>query len=305
MSILVELHSQSRSSTSDPFKYYPGISEHDLPTDIPSEYHRQLRTLLSHLPPNEVVTNLVHAHRDASGQLVYGAPVQNRPWEWVENVGEPAMEEDTRRWQEGPFKNASSLSLELFAAHRTGEHTPRPNLIRNTIKREDQENNNMRLEGDVRSFEDGLSAESVYRRDWRETRLEACQDGQVDGALSTGKAEGLDEVGLLPVFPAQNRPGSTGAGSGSRRASPASSIRSRGSAQGTVSSVRQSPGSTNKMSTATMSDAMEEGSTTMRSSAGHKRKPDSGDEVEIMEGPLRHKVDSKKQKSVKTRGKKR
>ena len=123
----------------------------------------------------------MHVHRDASGHLAYGTPVQNQPWEWVENLGEPAVEEDANRWWEGPFKNASSLSLELFAARRTGDHIPRP--IRNTTtttttKRDsDHERDDMRLEGDLRSFEDGLSAESIYRRDWHETRLEAYRDG--------------------------------------------------------------------------------------------------------------------------------
>ena len=254
--------------------------------------------------------NLVHAYRDASGHLVYGAPVQNRPWEWVENLGEPAVEEDANRWQEGPFKNASSLSLELFAARRTGDHIPRPNPnpIHDTARRDDHESNDVRFEGDIRSFEDGLSAESIYRRDWRETRLEAYRDEQVDGGASSsmGKGDGLDEVGPLPVFTTQHRAGSTGAGSGSRRASPASSVKSRGSAQGTVSSVRQSPGSTHKMSTATMSDQVEEGGTTTRSGSGHKRKADPDEEVEVVEGPpLPTKMDAKKPKSVKARGKKR
>lgn len=216
------------------------------------------------------------------------------------------MEEDAHRWQEGPFRNASSLSLELFAARRTGEHIPRPGLLCDTATHDNQ-GANMRLEGDVRSFEDGLSAESIYRRDWREARLDAYRDGQVEGgASSTSKAEALDEVGLLPVFPAQNRSGSTGAGSESRRPSPASSIKSRGSAHGTVSSARQSPGSTNKMSTSTVSDAFEEGSATVRSGVGHKRKPDSDDdEMEIVEGPVPNKVGAKKARSVKTRVKKR
>ncbi|KAG8221691.1 hypothetical protein J3R82DRAFT_1977 [Butyriboletus roseoflavus] len=295
--VIDELHSQSKSSTSDLFKYYPNISEQELQTDLPSEYYRQLCTLLPHLPPNGVVMNLVHAHRDASGHLVCGAPVQNRPWEWVENLGEPAVEEDAHRWREGPFKNASSLSLELFEVCRTGEHIPRTNPLRD----DDHEDNYMRLEGDVRSFEGGLSAESIYRRDWRETRLEAYRDGQADGGVSlTGKGDGLDEVGLLPVFPAQNRSGSTGAGS--RRASPASSVKSRGSAHGTVSSVRQSPGSTNKT---TASDVTEEGSTSMRSGARHKRKANSDDEVEIVEGPLPTKAAAKKAKSAKALGKRR
>ena len=115
----------------------------------------------------------------------------------------------------------------------------------------------MRLKGNVRLFEDGLSAESIYRRGWREMRLEVYREGHMGGgALSAGKGDGLDGVNLLSVFPTQHRAGSAGAGSGSRRASPASLVKSKGSAPRTASSARQSPGSTNKMSSA--SDMMEE-----------------------------------------------
>ncbi|KAF8549014.1 hypothetical protein OG21DRAFT_648480 [Imleria badia] len=234
--IPLELHSQSKSSTSDLFKYYPSISELELPTDIP---------IANYVLPSH--TSL----RDASGQLVYGAPVQNRPWEWIESllVGELAMEEDTYRWQEGPFKNVSSLSLELFAARRTGEHIPRPNLIRDTTTKHDDDESNMRLEGDVRSFEDGLSAQCVYRRVWRETKLEAYRDGQVDGGGLSRIEVGVEKSVSRVICQIE------------------------GSLQGTVSSVRQSPG--------------------------------SDDEVETIEGPLPTKADVKKSKSVKARGKKR
>ena len=149
----------------------------------------------------------------------------------------------------------------------------------------------MRLKGNVQSFEDGLSAESIYRRDWREMRLEAYREGHMGGgALSAGKGDGLDGVNLLSVFPTQHRAGSAGAGSGSRRASPASL-------------ARQSPGSTNKMSTA--SDMMEEDGPMSKSglNSGDKRKANSDDEVEVVEGPS--KVDAKRLKSVKAWGKKR
>lgn len=300
----VELHSQSKSNTPDAFKYYPSISEDELPIDLPPEHYRQLCTLLPHFPPNKIVKGLVHAHRDTSGHLVYGPPVQNRPWEWVENLGEPALEDDANRWEEKPFKNASSLSLELFAARQTGDHITRPSSICDATKHDDNEGNDMRLEGDMRSFEDGLSAESIYRRDWRETRLEAYREGHMGGgALSAGKGDGLDGVNSLSVFPTQHRAGSAGAGSGSRRASPASSVKSKGSAPGTASSARQSPGSTNKMSTA--SDMMEEDRPMPKSglNSGDKRKANSDDEVEVVEGPS--KVDAKRLKSVKARGRKR
>ncbi|KAG9310729.1 hypothetical protein JVU11DRAFT_9332 [Chiua virens] len=139
--VIDELHSQSKTRTTDLFKYYPNMSENELSTDIPTGYYRQLFTFLPQLPPNKIVTDLVHAHRDISGRIVFGAPVQNRPWEWIENLGEPAVEEDAHRWQEGPFKNTPSLSLELFAARRTGEHIPHPNLIHDITKPNDHETN--------------------------------------------------------------------------------------------------------------------------------------------------------------------
>ncbi|KIJ67463.1 hypothetical protein HYDPIDRAFT_108239 [Hydnomerulius pinastri MD-312] len=295
--IIDELNSHSKSSVSDLFKHYPTISENDLPPDIPSEFYHQLCTLIPYLPPNDVVKNLVHAYRDASGQLVYGSPVQNRPWEWIENLGEPAVENDTNPPQESMPKNSGSLSLELFAARSTGDHILRP------IHSEDA---NMRLEGDIRSFEDGLSAETVYRRDWRETRLEAHHDVNAGGGARGGKGEGTDEVGALPMFPGQVRAGSV---VGSRRASPASSVKSRGSAHGSIASVRQSPGlgSTNKMSVSTMSDVMEEGSTGGGSGErkGLKRKAvESDDDVEIIEGPIPAKP-SARTKNPKSRAKKK
>jgi hypothetical protein len=71
---------------------------------------------------------------------------------------------------------------------------------------DDDEDRNMRLEGAVRAFEDGLLAESIYRRDWRETRLDAYRDGRADQGVSsmtlTGKGGGgggsaLDVAGVL------------------------------------------------------------------------------------------------------------
>ncbi|KIK91304.1 hypothetical protein PAXRUDRAFT_830959 [Paxillus rubicundulus Ve08.2h10] len=301
--VIDELHSHSKSTVPDLLKYYPTMSEHEFPPDIPLEFHHQLCTLLSHLPPHNVVKNLVHAYRDPSGELTYGSPVQNRPWEWIENLGEPAVEEDANRPRQTPIKNSGSLSLELFAARPTGDHII-PHIPSSSSK--DNDNANMRLEGDMRSFEDGLSAENVYRRDWRETRLEAHHDVQAGGSDGEGKDEGADEVGILPVFLGHNRPGS---GAGSRRASPASSVRSRGSAHGSNSSMRQSPGlgATNKMSASTISDAME-GSTAGRPAGTKSRKrkaADADDEVEIAGGPIPGKPGAKKSKATKTRAKKK
>ncbi|KAH7888428.1 hypothetical protein F5I97DRAFT_1803562 [Phlebopus sp. FC_14] len=288
-----ELNIHSKSTNPDLFKYYPTISEADLPYDIPSEFHTKICTLLRYLPPNDTVKNLVHAHRDANGQLVYGAPVLNQPWEWIENLGEPVPEDGTSR-STNVVKNSASLSLELFAARSTGD------IIHGPLSPNSEDN--PRLEGDMRLFEDGLSAETVYRRDWRETRLEVHRDVHADATSGGGteKGSGADELGALPHFQGQLRAGS---GVGSRRASPASSVRSRGSAHGSVPSMRQSPGlgALNKVSVSTMGDMMEEGSA-VGEQRTHKRKAESDDEVEIVQGPAPARA--RKSKATKSRVKK-
>lgn len=129
-----------------------------------------------------------------------------------------------------------------------------------------------RLEG---VFEDKITAESVFHRDWRETRLPAHSDVR---AGERGIGEGEDELGTLPIFGLQKP--------GSRRVSPASSVRSRGS----VSSVRRSPGSLsgNRSAVSTREGTGESGIGS-GPATGRKRKAsasvDDDDEVEIIEGP--------------------
>jgi mediator of RNA polymerase II transcription subunit 12 len=111
-------------------------------------------------------------------------------------------------------------------------------------------------------------AESIFRRDWRETRLPAHSDVR---AGERGVGEGADELGTMPTFGLQKP--------GSRRVSPASSVRSRGS----VSSVRRSPGS--------LGQSVRRfywGEWCSGPAAGSKRKAlasvDDDDDVEIIEG---------------------
>ncbi|KAJ8595766.1 hypothetical protein M405DRAFT_837596 [Rhizopogon salebrosus TDB-379] len=63
--------------------------------------------------------DLAHTHRDSTGRLVYGAPVQNWPWEWIENIGGNDQDDSTVR-------SAPSLLLELFGAKATGDHLINP-----------------------------------------------------------------------------------------------------------------------------------------------------------------------------------
>ena len=199
--------------------------------------------------------------------------MQNRPWEWIENLGEAVLDDNLPRLPDSTIKNAGSLSLELFAARPTGDH-----IVRSTVLSPNKDNSdsiNMRLEGDLRSFEDGITAESVYKRDWREARLEAHRDvhAGTDGIIG----EGIGDIGALTAPTGQAR-------SGSRRPSPASSVRSRGSAPGSIGSVRQSPGIGTRVSLSTVDETTEEtdAGTAEVGVIGHKRKAESDDDMEMV-----------------------
>ncbi|KAH7905552.1 hypothetical protein BJ138DRAFT_1072652 [Hygrophoropsis aurantiaca] len=296
MYIIDELSTHHKPATLvfDPFRYYPTVSSNLATTSpqppapptlsdaIPPPYLTQLCCLIPTLsfPPNPTVTNLVSATRDPiSGDYVYGERVLNRPWEWVEWLGTPE-DPDGTNWERG-VKNSASMSLDLFGARLTGDRIIPPlstTALTSTTSVSGTPSpdtpNDIRKEGDIRAFEDSLFVESVYRRDWRDTRLR----GESASSKASGHARGEegDEVGVLPTFP-------QGA-SGSRRASPASSVRSGAS----ISSRKPSP------SVRTTSD---EGSAGKK---GHKRKISSDDEIEIIEGPV-----PAKDKKIKVRGKKR
>ncbi|KAG1745538.1 uncharacterized protein EDB91DRAFT_1236376 [Suillus paluster] len=258
--LIDDLSLHSKTSSPDPFKYYPTKLQSPHLHSLPGSHRARLLTLFPHLRPNAVVEDLAHAHRDSTGHLVYGAPVQNRPWEWIENLGGDDKDD-------GIIRNTASLSLELFGAKATGDR-----LIGSVQDEECRIPS--RLEG---VFEDKLTAESVFRRDWRETRFQAHSDVR---AGERGVGEDINELGNLPTFGVQKP--------GSRRVSPASSVRSRGS----VSSARRSPGllSGNRTSVSTREGTGESGIGS-GPAGGQKRKAsvsvDDDDEVEIIEGPVR------------------
>jgi len=296
-----EIPLDAKSLTFDPFRNYPTLSPSDLPADMPTDYRMQLRSLLSYVPPISTITNLVTAHRDASGHLVLGSSVLNRPWEWIENLGEVPVP-DTKRDNDDdgdarvrhPIRNSASLSLDLFNARATGD-----GIISSAI------GDDPRIEANIRSFEDGLSAESVFKRDWRETRIELEDDIVVGG--SANRAEEVDELSGLPSFP---RTTDRRSASHSRRPSPTSSVRSHKTRSTNPSiapsSARSSPlqppplprlsnsssgeptvidvDAPSAVPATTRSTAIDLASSTRRTS---KRKlSNSDDEVEIIEGPV-------------------
>jgi mediator of RNA polymerase II transcription subunit 12, fungi type len=265
----VELAIDTKANPSDIFRNYPQIHLAELPADMPTEYRQQLRCLLPYPPPHEGVADLVYASLDPSGQTVPGHPVINRPWDWVECLGDNAPGDAPT---EGGIRNNASLSLELFAARATGD--------------------SVRSEKNPRGFHDALSSESVFGRDWAETRIPLTDE-------SSARRE-EEDTGVLQAIAAARR-----------GMSPASPAWSRQSA---ASSRLQSP--TQQSLTRGSTSRSDEPPDVERSSVGSrqpgKRKASSasvGSDIEIIESPptlKKARVSSKaKASNVKPRGRRK
>ncbi|KIM45096.1 hypothetical protein M413DRAFT_441761 [Hebeloma cylindrosporum] len=282
-----ELSHDSKSITFDPFRYYPNYTATDIPTDIPPHRRKQIISLLAHLLPASAVTNLVNAHRDSQGNTVYGTPVVNKPWEWIENLGEPSAvdpkdEEKERLHLRYLVKNSGSLSLDTFGARITGDGVKQEML-----------NEGGQLEGYLRPFEDGMS-ENVFIRDWRETRWDTEPLSE-----ATIRLRSEHESGAFA--------GSESSTAHTLRASPSSSVISHSSTQATGSSRQQpSPAQAVRSRPEVIDlDVVQVSSGSVKGKETMKRKASamtiSDDEIEIIEGPVivRTNTTTKKQKAGK------
>lgn len=291
-----ELTLNAKTPTFDPFCYAPHILPSDIPSDFPREYRNQVQALLRHLPPTAVVSQLAMSHRDSNGQLQHDGPVLNRPWEWIENLGESATlepkEEDKERdtGVQHPVKNSGSLSLDVFGARMTGD-----GILQGQPRDE-------RTLANIRTFQDGLSADAMFKRDWRETRMEPDMAALVDPSMGRVRSETVTLGGGGSTHPIQGRLDKKS----TTRTSPASSILSRTSAHGSTGSRRPSPGqsSLNRLSISTDTGDAESSTGSSSRKAGSKRKAPSSDD-ETLEGSSRSKKPKPKAVPVKTRAKKR
>jgi mediator of RNA polymerase II transcription subunit 12, fungi type len=258
----------------------------ELPADMSTEYRQQLRTLLPYTPPNESIVNLLQVSRDASG--ITSSTVVNRPWEWIENIGEIPTAEAHDSANHGQnritVKNSAYVPLELFATRATGEAVV--------------SNENARVETNLRSFQDNTSGESVFTRDWIASRV------KIDhaGVAVRSRGEEDDQVGALPTF---NTLDTNRYSSGSRMASPAGSVRS-----GNVSvSSSRFPSPLSRTSAATASDSIDvDGISSSASSRRQiKRKASaisiSESDGEVQEGPSASMPSAKKTKISKATAK--
>ncbi|KAF9528525.1 hypothetical protein CPB83DRAFT_314750 [Crepidotus variabilis] len=264
----------------DPYHYYPNTTLEELSPDIPPEYRKQIAALLVDLPSRTVVTDLVNSYRDTDGKMVYGSPVINKPWEWIENLGEPPSS-DPKDEEREVVKNSGSISLDHFGTRHTGE----------SIKHTGAEGY-WKTEGMVRGFEDGLT-ESVFIRDWRETRMN--HETDLSPEILARLKPGLDAEALA----AAEKSGATA------KNSPSSSIVSRSSTSQYQHSPALSRQSSSTIEIIDVDNMPTNASTTKPIRDTGKRKASlaslSDDEIEIIEGPVvpRAGTSSKKQKSNK------
>ena len=286
------------SKTFDPFRNYPNISVNDLPAELPFEFRNQISTLLGQCPPNSVVTNLVNTHHDAQGNEIFGSSVTNRPWEWIENLGESSVldvKEDEREKERRSnskylpvVKNSGSISLDHFGARLTGDRS----------QHDMADSVDSRTASSIRSFEDGCS-EHLFIRDWRESRLEWDIETSTETMFRLKVELDPDAPGISDALP------TTAQG----RTSPPSSVVS-GTASSSSMRQQQSPSHTiqSRTSNSTVHEIeiidVDSVPTTSLRKESLKRKAltgDSDDEIEIIEGPVVTRVatSSKRQKIVK------
>lgn len=241
-----ELVIDIKANPTDIFRYYPQIHLADLPTDMPTEYRQQLRCLLPYPPPHEGVADLVYASLDPSGQIVPGHPVMNRPWDWVECLGDNAPGDAPT---EGGIRNNASLSLELFAARATGD--------------------SVRSEKNPRGFHDALGSESVFARDWAETRIPLTDES------SARREEG--ETGVLQAIAAARRDISP--------ASPAWSRQPESAASSRLQSPTQQSFTRGSASRSDEPPDMERSSVGSRQPGKRKASTVSDSDIEVIESP--------------------
>ena len=219
---------------------------------------------------------------------MFDQPVVNKPWEWIENLGEPPLdstEEGRERERDHVthlVKNSGSISLEYFAARQTGD----------TIEVD------MTSEGYEKSerfrFEDGLS-ENIFIRDWKDTRFEPERELSPD-TLARLKREPDPTVPVMAT------------GGDYKKDASVLSI------SVTQHQIQQSPITQSKASNITIIDVDSISETSaFKGQQDGKRKATSvrsDDEVEIIEGPTHATTSAKKHKAgkapmAKTRAKKK
>ncbi len=216
----LEIPSDPKATSYNPSMHYPKFELQQLPSDTPATYRSCLRTLLSFVPLNASVADLVYISKDGDTTTT---PVPNRPWEWMEHLGDrPVFEAKDEKSFDNTVKNVASLPLDLFDTRVVGKCS----IDTTADNASDGAPGRQQVQGSLNMLQDTSHTESIFRRDWRESRTFAPSLTQ-----DSSHPEVEDEAGPLLSLTATERRSNS-----SRMASPVSSVRSRGSVQPSGSS---------------------------------------------------------------------
>lgn len=175
--VMDELPKDAKMPNIDLVRQVKGVHPDRLPSGMPHEFRTVIRPLLNYIPTDRYTQDLVYLLNstdiatgrpandvDPEAQYQLGPPVQSKAWEWTEYIEDPAA--DTASEGRGErlieVKNDTSVPLEHFMARATGEAL--------ASRRSSKD------ESDVapipsRPMEDRLHRESVYERDWKDSRI--------------------------------------------------------------------------------------------------------------------------------------
>ncbi|KAG9004810.1 RNA polymerase II mediator complex subunit [Tulasnella sp. JGI-2019a] len=164
--VIDEVPKDIKTPDIDLMRQVPGIKPQSLPTRISIEDRETLKHLLGFVFEDPLAVNLVQfmeTDGGEDGQVQLGAKVQSRPWEWLDHLEEPraasSAEDEIMR-----IRNDTSISLEHFQAR----------VVTNDQRIEASDGAGETMK---RYTKDRLYMETMYERDWKETRV---------GTLATG-----------------------------------------------------------------------------------------------------------------------
>ncbi|KZT32862.1 hypothetical protein SISSUDRAFT_472618 [Sistotremastrum suecicum HHB10207 ss-3] len=241
----------------DVFQTAVALDPRTIPGSVPHLFRGRLAALLSFVREDPLVQNLAHVPYDASATHLVGLQVVSRPWEWVDYSELPTDP------QERPgIKNAGSVSLEHFEARATGETLAKPG--------------DPHVSSAIKSFQDSFSQESIFERDWRESRIDMRHDSP--DAVDRNRSDDGES----------HHSHQSKSGRGRSAASPAPSALSRSSGRASSLSRKQSPGQTRPAASEVI-DVDSLPSSALASDRGKKRKASNAslfdEDVAVVDGP--------------------
>ena len=90
--LLIELPLEAKPTSTDLFQNCVPFDYKSISIIIPASINAALKTVLRYIPQDHLVSGLVYASLDGSGEVRLGQQVQNRPWEWIEYIGDPLVD---------------------------------------------------------------------------------------------------------------------------------------------------------------------------------------------------------------------